>query len=158
MSSAMFSPPAGSIAQSGGSNPIGIIMNNLDPIPNLIYGVLLILLIAFSYEVPTRVRTIMDSFWGRIIGLIAISASIRIFGWIYGLLAAIAFLLVLRGAPRPDGIEGFHAIEGKEVERPTARWFVERVLGERPIRIENDTILTEAISDNSQNNMTRSGR
>jgi hypothetical protein len=140
------------LSMQGGGGLANSILNNVEPIQNLVYGAILILIISFSYEVPTSVRISIDSIWGRIISLGIVYFTIRYFGWIYGLLAAIAFILVIRAAPRINSVEGFFGMQGKNVERPTARWFVERVLGEKPIRLEFDNVGTEAVQDDSDNN------
>jgi hypothetical protein len=63
-------------------------------------------------------------------------------GWVYGLLTAMAFLLLLHGGVSVN--EGF---EGgmKETDVPKGkRWYVEKVLGERPSKITMDRVTTHA--------------
>jgi hypothetical protein len=64
------------------------------------------------------------------------------------MLTALAFLLLLHGAPRKGGIEGFDG-GGSVSEKKTVgkRWFVERVLNERPVAISTDQVKTQAITD-----------
>jgi hypothetical protein len=137
-----------SAIQSGGNmNPIQTIIDNLDTPFNLIYGFLLIIVIVFSGTIPNDVRMFVDSMLGRVLGIAVVYGVTHIMGWVYGLMTALAFLLILRGSPRPDnGIEGFDAggpVKGQKVRGH--RWFVEKVLGEHPKRIEVDKVTTSAI-------------
>jgi hypothetical protein len=63
-------------------------------------------------------------------------------------LTALAFLLILNGAPRLElfGTEGFDG-GGTVTEKKTIgkKWFVERVLGETPKKIATDKVITTAI-------------
>ena len=69
-------------------------------------------------------------------------------GWVYGLLTAVAFLLIITGAPRSiiSDLEAFDGggtvTEKKIVGR---KWFVEQVLGENPKKIATDKVITTAV-------------
>jgi hypothetical protein len=73
-------------------------------------------------------------------------AVVQSMGWVYGLLTAMAFLLLLNGASRM--IEGFDG-GGTVSEKKTInkKWFVESLLGEKPKKIAIDRITTSAIED-----------
>jgi hypothetical protein len=131
---------------TGLSSPIETLIQNIPPIQNTIYGILLILIIVYVHLIPSDVRKIADSLSGRFFGVIGLGLTVRYVGWVYGLLYAMAFLLLIHSAPR-SAEEGFNNMMWKNVERPKSRWFVERVFGERPIRIERDTVITEAVQD-----------
>ena len=75
-------------------------MSRLDPPAMLIYGFLLVLTIVYSPVIPTEVRVFADSFLGRVFGVAIVYGITETIGWVYGLLTALAFLLVLNGAPR----------------------------------------------------------
>ena len=126
-------------------SPLHTLLENVDSIQNLIYGMLLIVLIVYINLVPDSIRTTVDSAGGRVLGIGGLLLTLRYMGWIYALLYAVAFVLIVHGAPRIQ--EGFHSIQRKDVERPMSRWFVEQVLGEKPKRIETDTVSTEAVQD-----------
>lgn len=151
MASAMFQS-----SQMGGANPMNVLFANVDPIQKLLFGAVLVLGIVYANQIPTQIRTMADSIVGRVIGIVGILATLQYVGWPYAFLFTLMYVLVLQGAKQIQ--EGFHAIEAKNVERPTSRWFVERVLGERPIRIETNTVGTEAVQDLSEKNMTSRGR
>lgn len=131
---------------TGLSSSIDTVLQNIPPIQNTIYGILLIMLIAYVHLVPIDVRILADSLSGRFFGIVGLFLTVRYVGWVYGLLYAIAFLLLVHSAPR-TAEEGFNNMMWKNVERPKSRWFVERVFGERPVRIERDTVITEAVQD-----------
>lgn len=135
-------------SQLGGMvNSFQILLANLDSPLKLIYGFLLIVIIVFSPEIPAEYRTFADSLLGRVFGVAIVYGVIETMGWVYGLLTALAFLLVLNGAPRsPSGTEGFDG-GGTVTEKRIIgkRWFVEKVLGEQPKKIATDKVLTTAI-------------
>ena len=123
---------------------LGTLLENMDPVPNIIYGILLVVIIVYSGQVPAGIRTVVDTMGGRAIGLVAMLITLRYVGWIYALLFAIALVLVIDGASRSVN-EGFLTLEHKKVERPNDRWFVERVLGERTTAIETDNVITQPV-------------
>lgn len=135
-------------SQMGGMvNSLQVLMTNLDSPTKLLYGLILILIIVYSQLIPTEYRIFADSLLGRVFGVAIVYGVVETLGWVYGLLTALAFLLILNGAPRiQSALEGFDGggtvNEKKIVGR---RWFVERVLGERPKKIATDKVLTTAI-------------
>jgi hypothetical protein len=137
-----------SYQQGGMINSFQIFMNNLDSPAKLIYGFLLILLIVYSSEIPFDYRVFADSLLGRVLGIAIIYGVVESLGWVYGLLTAMAFLLILNGVPRNDGLEGFDG-GGTVTEKKIIgkRWFVEKVLGETPKKIATDKVTTSAIED-----------
>jgi len=119
----------------------------MDSPSKLIYATLVILLIVYSSEIPRSYRTFTDSLLGRLFGIVAVYGVIETMGWVYGLLTAMAFLLLLTTAPRVS-LEGFDG--GGSVSEKKAigkRWFVEKVLGENPSKIATDRVTTQAITD-----------
>ena len=134
--------------QLGGMvNSFQVLLMNLDSPAKLIYGFLLILLIVFSPVIPFEYRTFADSILGKIFGIAIVYGVIESMGWVYGILTAMAFLLVLNGAPRDNiGLEGFDG-GGTVTEKRIIgkKWFVEKVLGENPKKIATDKVTTTAI-------------
>jgi hypothetical protein len=59
--------------------------------------------------ITTDARVFADSFLGRVFGVAFIYGITETLGWVYGLLTALAFLLILNGAPRYGNplMEGF---------------------------------------------------
>lgn len=134
--------------QGGMINSFQVLLMNLDSPAKLIYGFLLILLIVYSPVIPTEYRIFADSLLGKIFGVAIVYGVIESLGWVYGLLTALAFLLVLNGAPRDtiSGLEGFDG-GGTVTEKKIIgkKWFVEKVLGENPKKIATDKVTTSAI-------------
>ena len=137
-----------SYQQGGMVNSFQVLMMNLDSPAKLIYGFILILIIVYSPVIPSEYRVFADSLLGRIFGVAIVYGVIEALGWVYGLLTALAFLLVLNGAPRfsYSNLEAFDGggtvTEKKIVGR---KWFVEQVLGENPKKIATDKVTTTAI-------------
>lgn len=119
----------------------------MDSPPKLLYGAAMILLITYSSALPTTYRSFADSLIGRLLGIAAVLASLELLGWMYALLTAVAFLLVLHHAPRfhHEGFEGGGSISQMDVIGK--RWFVEKVLGERPSKISTHEVITHAIKN-----------
>jgi len=108
----------------------------------LVYGSALVLLIVYSSVVPLPYKQFADSLLGRILGIGCVYATIHYMGWVYGLLTAMAFLLLLHGGVSVN--EGFEG-SVKETGVPKGkRWYVEKVLGERPSKITMDRVTTHA--------------
>jgi len=121
------------------------LLTNMDSPAMLIYGFIVILLIVYSSQVPMEIRTFFDSLLGRTFGVAAVYGILESMGWVYGLLTALAFLLILYGAPRSEGFDGGGSVSEKKAIG--GRWFVERVLGERTRKIATDRVITNAITD-----------
>lgn len=107
----------------------------------LVYGSALVLLIVYSSVVPLPYKQFADSLLGRILGVGCVYATIHYMGWVYGLLTAMAFLLLLHGGVSVN--EGFEGVKETGVPKGK-RWYVEKVLGERPSKITMDRVTTHA--------------
>jgi len=137
-----------SFQQGGMVNSLQVLLHNLDSPIKLIYGLFLVLIIVYSPAIPFEYRVFADSLLGRIFGVAIVYGVIESLGWVYGILTALAFLLVLNGAPRlpTSNVEAFDGggtvTEKKIIGR---KWFVEQVLGENPKKIATDKVTTTAI-------------
>jgi hypothetical protein len=93
----------------------------------------------------------MDSLAGRILGVGIVYGVIHVMGWVYGLLTAMALLLLLNGSPSScifsshEGFDGGGSVSEKK--RIGKRWFVEKVLGEHPDKIATDRVNTLPVQD-----------
>ena len=109
----------------------------------MIYGCILVLIIAYSSIIPLEYKRFADSPLGRIFGIAIVYGVIQQLGWIYGILTAMAFLLLLHGGIQVR--EGF----GDMAEKKTTsnKWYVERILG-KPDMIVTDQVVTNAPGGN----------
>ena len=135
------------IQQGGMVDSFQQMMNQLDSPSKLLYGTLVVLLIAYSSEIPSEYHSFADSLLGRVFGIVIVYGVLETMGWIYGLLTTLAFLLLLTGARRTvqEGFDGGGSISEKKIIGK--RWFVEKVLGEYPSKIATDQVSTAAIAD-----------
>jgi hypothetical protein len=118
----------------------------MDSPAKLLYGSVMVVFIVYSTLIPSEYRSFADSMLGRVFGIAVVYGVVEGMGWIYGLLTALAFLLLINGAPTTsEGFDGGGSVSEKK--RIGNRWFVERVLGENPYKIATDRVNTSAIQD-----------
>ena len=144
--------------QMGGSNPLDIVVQHLDTVPHMIYGTLVIVLITFHGRIGSTISAYADSAIGRVLGIGFVLGVTHTMGWTYGLLTALAFLLVVHGSPRlgATGTDSFEDL--KRHEAKGTLWFVEKVLGENPQGITSDSAVTKAVQDDSEKTMQHASR
>lgn len=108
------------------------------------------LLIVFKETIPVSIHKQADSFLGRLFIVATVYLITIQYNWILGILAAVAFGLFL-GLPR-SVTEGFGSggETSLQVVPTTKKWFVEKVLHENPVAIEEEKVVTSAVQDNSQ--------
>jgi hypothetical protein len=121
----------------------------MDSPGKFLYGAAMAVIIVYSSLIPSEYRAFADSILGRVFGIAIVYGVVEGMGWIYGLLTALAFLLIIKGVPSTHlGTEGF---EGggtvSEKSRIGRDWFVERVLGEHTQKIATDRVNTTAVQD-----------
>ena len=174
MAAAMNTAASVSTGQTGGALMSNTLFSiSLDSPPKLMYGLAVILLIVFVDQIPAPIRDVADSLIGRLVGVGLVAGATVQLGWSYGLLTAVAVLLLLRGARRLSavadretdtsplmailGVGGPSAAEGFQTQQVAEaignRWYVERVLGERPVGIVTTTTETMTVQDMSEKNM-----
>ena len=113
-------------------------MDSHSPI-KMIYGCILVLIIAYSSIIPLEYKRFADSPLGRIFGIAIVYGVIQHLGLMYGMLTAMAFLLLLHGGIQVN--EGFRNLEAKETT--SNKWYVERILG-KPNEVITDQVKTNA--------------
>lgn len=120
-----------------------ILLMNIDSPAKLIYGVILVLIIVYSSIIPSEYRLFADSLLGRVFGIGIIYGVVQTLGWVYGLLTALAFLLILNGSSQMEGFNAGGTVTQKKIVGK--RWFVEKVLDEHPKNIATDKVTTNPI-------------
>ena len=110
----------------------------------MLYGCILVLIIVYSSIIPIEYKRFVDSPLGRIFGIAIVYGVIQQLGWVFGILTAMTFLLLLHGGIQVR--EGFGNMIKKETTRsPT--WYVEQMLG-KPDTIVTDQVVTNAPGGN----------
>jgi len=131
--------------QQGGMHPmigkLHEVIATMDSPAKLLYGFVLVVMIVYSSLIPSEYRSFADSLLGRVFGVAVVYGVVEGLGWVYGLLTALAFLLVINGAPSTS--EGFDGtVTNKSVIKHNTKWYVEWALGENPDIIATDYVNT----------------
>ena len=111
----------------------------------------LVLSITFVKEIPIQMRSQATTPLGRLFLFCLTIAVGEFYSWTNGLLMAILALLLLSMSPRTQTFEGFQPMPLTSIKliEDNKKWFVERVLKENPVAIEEDRVGTQAIQDSS---------
>jgi hypothetical protein len=104
----------------------------------IIYGCILVLIIAYSSVIPLEYKRFADSPLGRIFGIAIVYGVIQQLGLIFGILTAMAFLLLLHGGLQVR--EGFGDMAKKTTSN---KWYIERILG-KPDEVIIEQVVTNA--------------
>lgn len=109
----------------------------------------LFLAITFVKQIPESLRAQAGTLLGRLF-LFSLTVAIgQFYSWTNGLLMAVLSLLLLSLSPRSlEGFQPWSPVSFKRVET-VKKWFSEQVLKENPIAIEEETVKTQAIQDNT---------
>ena len=144
-------------AQIGGTIDLAALnirnlLENIDAPWKLSIGFILVMAIAYGGkfgDMLDNYKISLRSIRGRLLGVITVIFLITQVGWVYGLLGAIAFLLIVRGyitdteEDNDVTVEQFSDLVVKQKQGD--KWFVEKVLDENPEFIETDRVETAAI-------------
>ena len=130
-------------------NSLQEMVNTMDSPGKFLYGAVMVVMIVYSSLIPSEYRSFADSMLGRVFGIAIVYGVVEAMGWIYGLLTALAFLLLIQGVPSvhlaAEGFEGGGTVSEKS--RIGRSWFVEKVLGEHTRKIATDRVNTQAVQD-----------
>lgn len=113
--------------------------------------ILFILMIVFKNMIPPVIYEQADTFLGRLLAIFIVAFLTNQYGWILGLLAALAVALLL-GLPKGHSFsEGFGSggETALQVIPTKKKWYVERALHENPIAIEEEKVVTSAVQNDS---------
>lgn len=133
------------------------------------FGVLLVLGIVYVGQIPPAIQYFANTMIGRASIFILTIVVADMYSWIYALLMALFTVLLIAVAPRTlkEAFQGASsAAAGQGIPPDTKmnlvtqkqKWWVERLLGEEPVGIEEEKVRTRAIQDgsNSSNSTTSS--
>jgi energy-coupling factor transporter transmembrane protein EcfT len=120
----------------------------------LLVGLLMVLVIVFLDKIPIEIRKQADSFLGRSLLLTFTILVTVMYGWPMGILAGLMTALVIgAGGVHPimkEVQEGFSSEMQVRLVPDKHKWFVEKVMGENPLMIEDQTVDTSAVQDLSE--------
>ncbi len=155
----MSAPPMPPPAQHGGYrtpalDECGIMVGH-----GIVIG--LVLLSVYVSRIPSDTVAKFGSLPYQLLGLFAVVSITGVYGWIHGILAALAFMLIVSRALRVkrEGLEDYIPAmivtegDGTEIIPDEHRWFVEKVLGENPFLVREKEVRTSAVQDFSERNM-----
>ncbi len=126
----------------------------------------LVLISVYVSRIPPEIVGKFRTLLWRGIGLVLIFIITSNYGWVHGILAALAYSLVVSRALRSGGYEGF--VDAMEQHLPSIvlpendgtyivgnkhRWFQEKVLNENPFLIREKEVSTSAVQDMSDRGM-----
>jgi hypothetical protein len=109
---------------------------------------------AFAQIAPRNSLEFLDNTIGSCLFFILPLVCTAVLDWPTGLLAAVVSLILFARLQKKDTSEGFSDTVDDKSEQNTKlisnphRWFIERMLGERPVAISSDRIITTAVQGN----------
>lgn len=155
---------------SGGGPVSAKVLEEVHVMSGHIVLVFLVLVCAFTSRIPDIFLSKFKSVMYKFSALFIIILLTSMYGWVHGILATLAFALVVSRAYRhtesQDSSEGFTKYEPDIFTTETTlidsshKWLVEEILGYTPIAIRDKEINTTAVQDMSEKNMgnTRSSK
>jgi len=152
------------IPMTGGAPVSAKIIEEVHVMSGHVVLVFLVLVCAYTSRIP---NTILDKFktsaykFGSLFLIILLTSM---YGWIHGIIASLAFALVISRAYRHT--EGFSTYEPDTYTDDITfvdnshKWLIESILGETPKVIRDREVNTTAVQDMSEKNMgiSRSSR
>lgn len=110
----------------------------------------LVLAIVFVKQIPLVIRSQAGTTLGRILLFVTTLYIGQKYSWISGLLMAVLTLLLLSispGSTRSSKKEGFAPFNDTNVKlvQEKQKWWVEKLLKENPVGIQEETVKTQAI-------------
>jgi hypothetical protein len=117
----------------------------------VLVGIAMILVIVFLEKIPVEIRKQADSLLGRGLLLTFTGIVTILYGWPMGILAGLmSALLIGAGGIHPvqkQVKEGFSSEMNVRLVPGKQKWFIEQVMGENPLLIEDDVVNTSAVQD-----------
>jgi hypothetical protein len=147
--------PATLVMKGGFREQIGDLFSKYEGHVGLLVGTFATLVIVFVGKVPKDIRRQADSFLGRALLLTFTVLTTLVFGWPLGVVVGLmSALLIGSGSVHPlskaSVTEGFAPDFNVRLIPNSKKWFVEQVLGENPLLIEDTVIGTSAVQDLSE--------
>ena len=125
---------------------------------NYILTLFLIVGITFVQNVPVEWRRWTNTLVGSAVELGAVYGSWVYFNWHTTLLVALFLVMCMNSGVMSGNVfskDGFDPGLDTRVVAGRKKWYIEQVLGENPLMIEEDTVKTSAVQDDNSG-MSRS--
>ena len=120
---------------------------------NYILLLFIVVAIAFVQNIPIGIRKWFNTLVGSAVGLGIVTVAYYQFNWTTALMLALLLVLTMNSSILSTD-EGFEPGLDTRIITNRKKWYVEQVLGENPLNIEEDTVKTQSIQDNN-GGMTR---
>ena len=144
-------PPGTHIMKDGFRAQVDDLYHKYEQPVVILLGLFMVIVIVFLEKIPIEIRKQADSFLGRALLLTFTVVIVMLYGWPLGILAGLmSALLIGAGGVHPiqkEVKEGFSSEMNVRLVPGKHKWFVEKVLGENPLLIEDDTVSTSAVQD-----------
>lgn len=154
MSTAPGLPPNTFIMKGGFREQMGDLFHKYEQPVMVLTGVFMTLVIVFVGQIPIEIRKQADTVIGRAALILFTLIVVMVFGWPLGIVAGLmSAILIGAGGVHPvqqEVKEGFSSEMNVRLVPSRQKWFVEQVLGENPLIIEDDTVETSAVQDLSE--------
>jgi energy-coupling factor transporter transmembrane protein EcfT len=156
----MATTPATLVMKGGFREQVTDLFSRYEGPVALLVGTFATLVIVFVGKVPVDIRRQADSMLGRAFLLTFTALTTLVFGWPLGVLVGLmSALLIGAGVGRNSSVtdvkgitEGFTPDLNVRLVPNKKKWFVEKVLGENPLLIEDSVIDTSAVQDLTEKN------
>jgi len=138
--------------QTGGGVPRARVLDEAHVMTGHILLVFLILVCVYLSRIPNSVLSKFKQSLYQILGLFGIIVITTTYGWIHGIIATLAFVLVVSRAYRQtedfaDYVPSvFLTSDGIAVDQ-SHLWLNEKILGENPVLIRDSSVKTSAVQD-----------
>lgn len=144
--------PNGLVQAGGMPQQMSDVWSKYSPPLQVFVLLALFLGIVFYKKLHPSLIVLTDTVIGRGVILAVLYSVTQNYGWTIGMLLALFFALVIAmGSHRRLAVsEGFNS--DMKVVQNGRKWFVERVLGENPLLIEEENIYTQPVQDLSRKN------
>jgi hypothetical protein len=126
------------------------LFHKYEPPIMILTGLLMVIVIVFLEKIPLEVRKQADTTLGRALLLTFTAITTMLFGWPLGIVAALMSVLLIGAGSIEPVMEGFSSEMNVRLIPSQHKWFVEKVLGENPLLIEDQTVDTSAVQDLSE--------
>jgi hypothetical protein len=143
----------------GGGPVRAKVLDDMHTMSGNVFLVFLVLLSAYVSRIPDSILIKFRSIYYTIGGLFFIVGITTAYGWVHGILAALAFaLIVSRSSRQAEGFMEyvpamlFGDSDGTTIIDNSHRWLSEKVLGNNPKLIRDKEVKTSAVQDMSETN------